>query len=226
MKSTLSRRTLVVLGLCCFLGILTIGKTSAADEPTWKTIISGEQASVAVEKALYRKPDVPQFFVHVRIHNNTKAELGIYAPDANSLFYVNQWVDGDEPTRWAVDERRSIPPPLSARRKDKVLMAFNEPPTEKSPPDPALVRIPAAGDFDYYVRFNGSETSVSDLEFSKHKYALIVMDGYMNLTDGSEMYVLQRASMDVTAGEVPIALPVKWQTIPAGAKIYDDAKVT
>jgi hypothetical protein len=201
-----------------FMAVFLAGREVLA-ETAWKSVASNSLAEVEIEKALYRKGDSPQFFVRGRIHNKTDHEIGFDAGKSSSVFYVNQCIECEIPTRLSVDEMRMMPQALNDEQKSYLIAQFKDSAGAQN-----YVHLAAGKDFDYYVPFMGPDDPLAQLQKSQNKYAILVVDGHMNITDGTAVDRLERGAMDVTAGEVAVAIPINWQQIPEGSRVLD--KVT
>jgi hypothetical protein len=210
------RPLLLILLACLALSSSTVAFAGGEAAGSWKKVTANDLAEITVEQSLYQKPDSPLFYVRVRIHNKTDKEIGFDATKSSSVFYVNQFVENDEPTRMTVDEMRMVPQAISDQQKDRLNATF----ADKSAPD-TFVHLAPGKDFEYFVAFMGPDDPLGQLQKSKAKYAVLVVDGHMNITDGNNVQRLERGPMDIVGGEVPVSLPPKWEQIPAGSKIID-----
>jgi hypothetical protein len=74
---------------------------------------------------------------------------------------------------------------------------------------------------DYYRDFNASTRADVEAQSRGARYVLLVMDGHVDLTDGTTVdRILPLA--DDAAREVAIAVPVEWKEIPPSAKVIAD----
>lgn len=211
-----SRRSfLLILSSVLALTSFTAARAVEPKDDSWKSVAANDLAEVSVQKSLYEKPESQRFFVRVRIHNKANKEIGFDVKKSSSVFYVNQFVENDSPTREAVDEMRMMPQALSSEQKDRLNAMFADNGSE------TFVHVAPGKDFEYFVAFLGPEDSFSQLRKSNAKYAILVVDGHMHVTDGTNVQRLERGSSDTAGGEVPVSLPPHWLKIPAGAKVID-----
>jgi len=182
----------------------------------WKEVARCPCATVAVERALYRKEGSKDFFVHVRIENLLKRPIGFLAGDRYQVFYPNQWADSELPRRQVISEMRRLQKELSAVERQKLLFIFASGVREAR--SNHLVRIPAGSDFDYFISFNAGGRD--RVEAVKLPYLIVVMDGAMDFCDGKDLYRASREMNDSNNGEVALLTPVKLRVMPADAVLF------
>lgn len=182
----------------------------------WKEVARSSFASAAVERALYRKEGSSDFFVHVRIENLLKRQIGFVACDRYQIFYPNQWADSELPRRQVISEMRRLQKELSPGQRQKLLAFFN--PGAESAGTGRPVRILPGKTYDYFVSFNAGGRE--RVEAAKLPYLIVVMDGSMDFCDGKEIYRASRPLNDSNNWEVALPTPVKLKELPAGAVLF------
>jgi hypothetical protein len=190
------------------MGLSLSGAPTAGD---WSALPHGHLISIEMERVLYQKPNSNDFWVHFRVRNLTEREVGVQLDSRWKSFYPNQW--GGSPTehRGAVDERRMTVSPLTPAERTTLLGAFR---------DRKLVMIPPHGETDYFLPFDGpgdARASV-DAENKASPFVLVVVDGQLRATDGNDVEQLTAGSDDVSR-EVALHTPVRWASLPEGARI-------
>lgn len=181
----------------------------------WREVARSSCAAVMVERALYRKEGSPDFFLHVRIENLLKRQIGFVAGDRYQIFYPNQWAESEVPRRQVISEMRRLQTELSPAQRQKLLALFA--PGAEGSGAGRPVRIMPGKTYDYFVSFNAGGRE--RVEAVKLPYLLVVMDGSMDFCDGKEIYRASRPMNDSSYGEVALATPVKLKDMPLGAKL-------
>ncbi len=182
----------------------------------WKEVARCPCATVAVERALYRKDGSKDFFVHVRIENLLKRPIGFLAGDRYQVFYPNQWADSELPRRQVISEMRRLQKELSTAERQKLLALFTSGP--KPVGSNRRVKILPGNSSDYYISFNAGGRD--RVEAVKLPYLIVVMDGAMDFCDGKDLYRASREMNDSNNGEVALLTPVKLRVMPADAVLF------
>jgi hypothetical protein len=187
---------------------------------SWSAIAHGRLADVDVERALYEVPGAPHFYVHVRVRARAQATLGVALAEYAGVFHPNQWLVSDTPHRMGIDEERflRILPDgglttatlLEDAERARLLRDFQT---------GTMPRARAGGPLDYYRDFNASSRADVEVQSRGHRYVIVVMDGYLDVTDGVDA---ESIPVDEDSREIAVDGPVEWRVIPAGAIVLSD----
>ena len=180
----------------------------------WKEVARSSCAAVAVERALYRKDGSKDFFVHVRIENLLKRRIGFVAGDRHKVLYPNQWAESALPRRQVISEMRRQQKELSLSEIQRLKEAL-----ASDGGSSGVSRLCGGGRFDYFISFNAG--GVDKIESVKSAYIILVMDGFMDFSDGRNVVRLRREMNDSSLAEVALNVPVKLQPLPENARVIE-----
>jgi hypothetical protein len=161
---------------------------------------------------LYERPDLSNFFVHVRVTNLTSRAIGVDLRDYWHVIYPNQWGPVNTDHRQRIDEGRVEYPPLKKAAEDKLLADFRA---------GALTTIPAGKSVDYYREFNASGRANVEKQVEGFKYLIISLNGQQLLADGKqvEQVSCDWEQIETADTDLVIAAPVPWKKIPDGGRV-------
>jgi hypothetical protein len=177
---------------------------------TWQEVARGSLVAVSVERALYEEPASVHFFVHVRVENVARTDIAVDLRKEHEVFFPNQWGASSSTHRDAVDERRLLRlAPLDAAGRDAILADHRA---------GVFVTIPAGGAVEYYEAFNASGPRDVDAQARGYPFVLVVVDGFLRASDGTNVEALDAPREDAPR-EIAVQAPVRWASIPSGARI-------
>ena len=166
-------------------------------------IVRGRLAAVYVERALYRRPDLPDgFLVSIWVRNLVDRTIGIEGTGERWFVHPNQWSVGDEPARTAVNERTLVPRPLDGPRREELKARFTA----------GMPQLEAGSSLQSYEAFDGS--SPKDVDQEKGRWLILSFDGQVFVTDGTDSESLEAKADGQTAADLTLAAPIAWQDLP------------
>jgi len=174
----------------------------ACAESSWVDVT--DKVVVQIETVLYEKKDHPNFFIHVRLRNQTPYEIGVDVNDKWMVFYPNQWGSSDLDYRTVIDEGVMEPKELDTQLRARLIEAFKS---------KQLLVLPPGKNIDYYTNFNASGRK--EIEASKGKFILISIKGQLCFTDGREVWD-EKPIRDLAVGK-----PVTWKTVPENTMVIE-----
>lgn len=171
----------------------------------WQLVAEGQLAAIYAEHTLYQKEGSDRFFVHVRVQNKTRNEVGVDLGDYNEVVYPNQWGVRREAQRGTIDEKRIMPRKLDGSVSRNLLTRYVT---------HTLTMIKPGASADYYREFNAS--TIKQVESNNGKYLFVSLDGQIFDTDGKsvETITLEWGKGRDFWTDLWFTFPAQWKSIP------------
>lgn len=212
--------------VCLILAALSLAAGPAAVAsvaPSWQIVAHNTMATIEVEPALYQQTRSGDFFVHIRVRNSGNSKFA-FDPASSYSFGLADIFQGDRKEDvYNLDYRTGLRHMPTEQGKRNLLNQFINHNTS------SLIILEKGKSYDYY-RSYWNKAKVTD---NKTKYAILMIDGSLPITDGVSVKVLQpvncpapetmkRPAYDSPEYWEPVLVPrsAKYLTVPDGANIF------
>jgi hypothetical protein len=186
----------------------------------WHTVTEDERVSVAVERALYERPDSDPLLIRIRVTNRTTRTIGVTL-DYGRGFHPNQWGIHKTVQRGIIDEERMIPGARTDEKQTELIKAFT---------GSALTMIPPNQSVTYFRDFNGSTGRSGRREIERQSnlgsFLIVSIDGQLFYTDGQSLHYIQcewKGDFGPDNTDVVLKLPITWKKLPKTALVVEDS---
>ncbi len=218
MNPLLSLLILLVAALFCFP---PDSYAAVPEKEDWQLLAKNKWCSVEVEKRLYKKAGDADLFARVRTSNIGNKSVGFLFP-YRLMFHICDVFQGDNKDAIYNLDYRTVHRPLPSNEELELLKSAFAKGTNN------MQVLQPGQSLEYYVGYWDQK------KYShKFKYSILMMDGYLPLTDGSELLVLQTelAPSAEKIAKDPYNSPFYWTPImitrtqpyvalPAGARCF------
>lgn len=204
---------------CAELGFLaTPRRDSRRREDRWHQAFHGRLAKVEVDRTLYERRKDEDCLIAVRITNIVNRPVGVDLRKFWDVIYPNSWGFSQTSAPGAVDEKRIIRQPMSAKDEQKLKLDYSE---------KRLTTITPHRSITYFRGFTIGRNIRKEIDSVGNQYLIIGLDGALRITDGQTTEEMIFPANDEAAGgarRAALRLPASWQTVPPNSLVVEDRR--